>query len=148
MSQSNPSISPPKGHFFKGQFLQLVVLTLLIVGLAYLLDWERLSEISFAGISGTYWVIITILVAPIHQFYVWYVWRSELVYQSISPMFNGRGFRFYTIGFVIFLASRPILLLIVGIADYGSIELHWAIVWIVAPIMALLAAYTIYSVDR
>lgn len=138
----------PKTHFIKGQALHVLLMTVLIAMTSFLLDWGDLSETSFAGISGKNWVIASLAIVPLHQFYVWFIWRSELVYGNISSLFGGRGFKIYKKIFGLLFSARFALLFIIGLIDRGSLQIPALIQWVLTPIILLPVFYTLYSVLR
>jgi hypothetical protein len=135
-------------HFSKRQLLHLILYMLLLWGSLSLVNWNYLGKQSLWGISGTGLFTISLLMAPLHHFYVWFVWRSELCYQNISPLFGQNGFRAYSIGFGVIGIARVLSVLLVGIVDYQSLHLNWAILWAIVAIIAVLVFYTFYSVRR
>ena len=135
-------------HFYKGQLLHLILYVLLLGGSLGLVNCNYLEKQSLWIINGTDLFTISLLMAPLHHFYVWFVWRSELCYQNISPLFKGNGFRAYSIGFGIIAIARVLSVLFVGIADYQSLHLHWAILWTIIPVITLIVLYTLYSVRK
>jgi len=137
-----------KKHFYKGQLIHLVSYGALLTICLITVDWKALSQQSLWGIQGRLIFILSLAMAPLHHFYVWYVWRSELCYHRISPLFKGKGFRVYGVGFAVIALVRVLSVLLVGVADDSSIKMHWVLTWIDGPLMAALALYAVYSTHR
>jgi len=120
---------------------------LFIVCLSFI-ELKDLQTRSLRGMNGQSIFLVSLAMAPIHHFFVWFVWRGELCYQRISPLFGGKGFRIYAVGFAVIAIIRFLSVLLMGFIDAHSITIHWSITWILAPLMAALALYTIYSAMR
>jgi hypothetical protein len=135
-------------RFYHRQGLHLIGVVVIAGICFWLADWERLRNLSLLGVRGNIWFIASILSAGLHQFYVWYMWRSELLYNDISRRLGNQAFLIYAVGFGIFFFGRILILIGVGILDAGSLPMHWTLRWVLAPILFLLFAYTSYSVFR
>ncbi len=135
-------------HFYKGQFLHLVLYILLIGGSIGLVNWGYLGEQSLLGIRGTALFSISLFMAPLHHFYVWFFWRSELCYKNISPLFGGNGFRIYSLGFGFIAIARVLSVLLVGIVDYKTMPLNPVVFWPIVAVLSLPMLYTLYSVRK
>ena len=137
-----------KNHFFKGQIFHLISFAVLIGLCSILIPWGYMAAQTFWGINGALLCIISIVIAPLHQFYVWFAWRSELCFKRISPLCGGKGFRVYTVGFGILIIARALSIVSVGIADCQTLPLHWIIRWVIVTIMGLSILYTFYSIYK
>jgi hypothetical protein len=99
---------------------------------------------TFLGISALSWFMIAMSIPLVHQAYVWICWRSELCWKSIS---NSIGFRGYVILFFILIISR-LSVIVLCFVDYGSLYKPGWFAWILALILFIPGAYTMYSVKK
>ena len=99
---------------------------------------------TFLGINALTWFMIAMSVPIIHQAYVWFCWRSELCWQSIS---NTIGFKGYVIIFFILIISR-LSAIVLCFIDYGSLYKPGLLAWIISIILFIPGAYTMYSVKK
>ena len=98
----------------------------------------------FIGISALGWFMIAMSIPLIHQAYVWICWRSELCWKLIS---NTIGFKGYVILFFILIISR-LSAIVLCFVDYGSLYTPGWFAWILAIIIFIPGAYTMYSVKK
>jgi len=138
----------PLGHFFKGQFLQIIGFAILIWICLLLTSQIENQKGQWLGLTSMQWLYISMAVGIIHQFYVWLIWRLELCYGTISKVFKGMGFRLYTIGFSILILSRPFTVLALGISDYGSLNISPGLQVTLLILMIPPWVYAMYSITR
>jgi protein-S-isoprenylcysteine O-methyltransferase Ste14 len=117
------SLMNGKGGFFEGQIAHFVSLIILLVGVFYIFNWAEFSDGQLFGLSTNAWFWFGIAVPIVHQIYVLIVWRLELYGKHISNAFGANGFIFYCIGFSVLILLRPVSILLLGLADYGSLAL-------------------------
>ena len=99
---------------------------------------------TFIGISALGWFVVAMSVPLIHQVYVWICWRSELCWKSIT---NTIGLKGYVILFFILIISR-LSAIVLCFVDYGSLYKPGWFAWILAGIIFIPGAYTMYSVKK
>jgi len=99
---------------------------------------------TFIGISALGWFVVAMSVPLIHQVYVWICWRSELCWKSIT---NTIGLKGYVILFFILIISR-FSAIVLCFVDYGSLYKPGWFAWILAGIIFIPGAYTMYSVKK
>ncbi len=99
---------------------------------------------TFIGISALGWFVTAMSVPLIHQVYVWICWRSELCWKSIT---NTIGLKGYVILFFILIISR-LSAIVLCFVDYGSLYKPGWFAWILAGIIFIPGAYTMYSVKK
>ncbi len=83
-----------------------------------------------------------------HQIYVWLSWRAQLGWGVLSRWFGDWDLTIYGLFFIPLVLARPIVVLILGIADFGS--LSWGF-WgpiLIGFLLLLPSLYTIWSVFR
>ena len=88
--------------------------------------------------------MIAMSIPLIHQAYVWICWRSELCWKSIS---NTIGFKGYVILFFILIISR-LSAIVLCFVDYGSLYAPGWFTRILAIIIFIPGAYTMYSIKK
>ena len=129
--------------FFKGQIWHLGgTIVMFYIG-AQFVDLESNAN-TFIGISSLGWFMFAMSIPLIHQAYVWICWRSELCWKSIS---NTIGFKGYIILFFILMISR-LSAIVLCFVDYGSLYTPGWFAWILAIIIFIPGAYTMYSVKK
>ena len=129
--------------FFKNQILHLGgIIILFYIGVQFI-DLKS-STNTFFGISALSWFIIAMSIPLIHQAYVWICWRSELCWKAIS---NTIGFKGYIVLFFILIISR-LSAIVLCFVDYGSLYTPGWFAWILAIIIFIPGAYTIYSIKK
>ena len=133
--------------FFKGQLLNLLLLTALVI-IALALVVSPSPEGSFLGISTTAWFVASLTIPIVHQLFVWLVWRSELCFSAITRMLGRIGFTVYGVVFMLLLFLRPLAVLGLAVSDRGSIHLPVAATTLLPALLAIPAIYTLYSVAR
>ena len=131
------------GFFFKHQIWHVGGTVVLFYISAQFVDLN-VNTNTFVGISALNWFIIAMSIPLIHQSYVWICWRSELCWQSIS---NSIGFKGYIVIFFILIISR-LSAIVLCFVDYGSLYKPGWFAWILAFILFIPGAYTMYSVKK
>ena len=129
--------------FFKNQIVHLGgIIFLFYIGTQFV-DLENNTN-TFIGINALSWFIIAMSIPLIHQSYVWICWRSELCWKLISSTI---GFKGYVIIFFILIISR-LSAIVLCFIDYGSLYVPGWFAWILAIIIFIPGAYTMYSVKK
>ena len=129
--------------FFKNQIVHLGGTIFLFYIGAQFVDLENNTN-TFIGINASSWFIIAMSIPLIHQSYVWICWRSELCWKLISSTI---GFKGYVIIFFILIISR-LSAIVLCFVDYGSLYVPGWFAWILAIIIFIPGAYTMYSVKK
>jgi len=129
--------------FFKNQIWHLGGMILLFYIGSQIIDFENTSN-TFLGISTKNWFMFSMMIAILHQGYVWLCWRSELCWKTISRTI---GFKSYVVGFfIVFLLRFSTIGLCV--VDFASLFNPSFIAWIIAGIISVPVIYTLYSVHK
>ena len=129
--------------FFKNQIFHLGGTVFLFYICAQFVDLKNNTN-TFIGINALSWFIIAMSIPLIHQSYVWICWRSELCWKLISSTI---GFKGYVIIFFILIISR-LSAIVLCFVDYGSLYVPGWFAWILAIIIFIPGAYTMYSVKK
>ena len=131
------------GFFFKHQIWHLGgTIVFFYIGTQFV-DLESNTN-AFIGISALVWFMIAMSIPLVHQTYVWICWRSELCWKLIS---NTIGFKGYVILFFILMISR-LSAIVLCFVDYGSLYTPGWFTLILAIIIFIPGAYTMYSVKK
>ena len=139
----NRMIENKLNFFFKRQIWHIGgTIFLFYIGTQFV-DLEGNTN-TFLGIRPIVWFMIAMSIPLIHQAYVWICWRSELCWQLIS---NTIGFKGYVILFFILIISR-LSAIVLCFIDYGSLYKPGWLAWILALILFIPGAYTMYSVKK
>ena len=129
--------------FFKHQIWHMGGLIVLFYVGSKMADFKDNLNV-FLGISAKSWFMIAMSIPLIHQTYVWICWRSELCWKIIT---NSIGFKGYVILFFILMISR-LSAIVLCFVDYGSLYTPGWFAWILAIIIFIPGAYTMYSVKK
>lgn len=135
----------PKTEVFRGQVQHAMIAALLTVGACSLL---RDNGGSFLGLSTMTWAYTTIAVGLIHQSIVAVVFRLQLHFNILVRLFGDNALKIWAAIFLPFLVARPLLLVVVGIADYGSLGGDRDIQLITGALLLPLSAWTMHSVMK
>ncbi len=133
----------PKSTIFRGQIQHAMIAALLTIGTCSLL---RDNGGSFLGVTTITWAYITIAIGLIHQSIVAVVFRLQLHFDVMVRLFGDRALKIWAAIFLPLLGARPLLLVIVGISDYGSLGGNRSIQLVAGAVLILLVAYTMHSV--
>ena len=98
--------SAPKGFFFRGQVVHLLLLSILLVGACLLVDFHQLEQRQLLGVSTQVWFVVSLMVPIVHQVYVWLAWRSELCYGTVTNRLGSRAFMLYKVVFMALVLAR------------------------------------------
>lgn len=134
-----------KTEVFRGQVQHAMIAALLTVGACSLL---RDNGGSFLGLSTMSWAYTTIAVGLIHQSIVAIVFRLQLHFDIMVRLFGGNALKVWAAIFLPFLIARPLLLVVVGIADYGSLDGDRNMQLITGALLLPLAIWTMHSVMK
>jgi hypothetical protein len=125
----------------------LLGLLVLVYGLAVRLPGALTGELW--GLQTAVWLALAILDPIVHQLLVAYFWRAELHGGLISRRLGReRGFKLYKLLFTVFFAGRLVTMVLVGVANYGSLSLTPALAYGLALVLFVPAVYLFYSVAR
>jgi len=129
--------------FFKNQIWHIGGLVILFYLGCQMVDFENNLNV-FLGISAKNWFLFSMMTPFLHQVYVWFCWRSELCWKTISRTI---GFKAYVLIFFIIAILR---LSSIGLCfvDYGSWFTPGWIAWSISVLIFIPFIYTIYSIKK
>jgi hypothetical protein len=132
---------------FKKQAQHILMLFILLVSVYFLAMADLLSG-QLWGMSTQTWFWIAVSIPVFHQIIVALLWRAELYHRKMTDWFGTRAFTVFKAVFGILFIGRPITLIILGISNMNTLHLNPALAYILAFIMFVPFAYTMYSVFR
>ncbi|QSH40087.1 methyltransferase [Lentisphaerota bacterium ZTH] len=125
-----------------------VFILLILLGLVFWLSNDNFSYGQLWGISTDVWVILTLAVTVIHQFYVWFCWRTELHLKLLTGWWGKSAYNKYVVVFFIFLILRPILVILLAVSNRETISISYTVRWVLCLLLGFMAVYTMISVKR
>jgi hypothetical protein len=113
-----------KDKLFKNQLYHLLA-WIALGGLLYMESRRYADAGAFKvwGLSANRWLLISWILAFLHQGWIWLFWRLELFYGKVSQWLGDRGFLLYRIGFVTFALTRLLSLVLVAFAAPDTLSL-------------------------
>ena len=133
---------------FERQLRHYLLLPILLIALVVISSTEGFLTGDFLGVSTTTWFLLAIAVPILHQFYVWFCWRTELHYSLITKLFGRPGFVLYSTVFLILLVLRFILITLLAISNRNSLGANVIILWALSILFWLISLYVFYSILR
>ena len=133
---------------FEKQLWHYLLLPVLLVGLVVVSSTEGFLAGDFLGVGTRAWFLLAVAVPIVHQFYVWFCWRTQLHYSLITKLFGRAGFVIYSIIFLIFLISRLTLLIFLAISNKNSLDANPMLLYGLSIVFWLLGLYVFYSIQK
>lgn len=130
---------------FKKQGWHLLSLVASLVILSLVVDAQFPSG-QLWGIRTGIWFWVAVAVPIVHQIVVPLIWRGELYHRWMTKNFGEKAFLVYKVIFTIFLVGRPISLILLGLANKNTLPLNPIFAYLLAFLLFLPAAYSMYSV--
>ena len=132
---------------FEGQVRHIILLFGLVPGAIYL-ALPALDGTSWLGIPDYNWFYAVIIVAVVHQLVGWFVLRTQLVFSLFSRLFGKYDMVAWGSIFFPLILLRPILVIVLGLADAGSLDSFRSIQIVLGLILLLPVVYTGWSIER
>ncbi len=130
---------------FEKQAQHYLLLIVLLVGIYFLATGDVLSG-QLWGISTQTWLWIAVATPVLHQIVVALLWRAELYHHKMTDWFGEKAFPVFKVVFAILFVARPITLILLGISNANTLNLNPPFAYILAVILFVPFAYTMYSV--
>lgn len=134
-------------YFFKGFWLH-VILTVFLVASAWVFAASSLGDGQFLGVTDTQWFWWGLGLSILHQVLVWLVFRGQLGWGILTRWFGKHGLKIWGAVFLPLLASRPLMILGLALADRDSMSLPRALQVTLGIALLLPSLYAMYSVMR
>jgi len=109
----------PKREIFRGQMQHAMIAVLITAGACSLLKG---SDTRYLGLNPIAWGNLAIAVSLFHQSMVALVFRLQLHLDLMNRLFGERALKIWGAMFLPFLIARPVVLLVAGLADAGSLS--------------------------
>ncbi|MGI9516001.1 MAG: methyltransferase [Pirellulaceae bacterium] len=133
---------------FEKQWLHLLLLAGLLIGVSLIWRTDALHEGQLWGVTTTTWLLMAISVAVAHQVVVWFCWRTELHGSLLSRTMGKHGFTLYATLFAVLGLTRIALVFAIAVSNAGTLPLPETLGGVLAIGLAIPALYTFYSVER
>ena len=133
---------------FEKQLWHYLLLPVLLTGLVIISSTEGFLRGDFLNVSTKTWFLLAAAIPIVHQFYVWFCWRTQLHYSLITKLFGRAGFVCYSIIFLIFLISRLTLLIFLAISNKNSLDANPILLYGLSIVFWLLGLYVFYSIQK
>ena len=130
---------------FEKQGQHYLLLVVLLLGVYFLATGDVLSG-QLWGISTQTWLWIAVATPVLHQIVVVLLWRAELYHHKMTNWFGEKAFPVFKVIFAVLFVARPITLILLGISNANTLNLNPAFAYILAVILFVPFAYTMYSV--
>ena len=135
-------------NIFEKQLLHVLFLIFSGIGICLVGSIERIGEGSLWGIDTMHWLYLLVGTTVIHQFFMWFCWRSELYSGLLSRWFGKNAFTVYAVLFFMLILTRPVFMIFLAISNRGTLPLNRAFGMSTAIILAVPSIYLFYSVGR
>jgi len=133
---------------FEKQIYNYLGLSVLLIIIVYFTNWPGVFDGELWELSIIFWFWFSIGIVIIHQFCVWFVWRTELHLKLISKWFGKRAFLIWTILFNILFISRFLFVFVLGYTNRGTWDINPILGWVLIFIILMPAIYTFYSIKK
>jgi hypothetical protein len=130
---------------FEKQGWYFFFLGLLLVAVAFLARGNVLDG-HLWGIDTQTWLWTAIAVPVAHQVMVALLWRGQLHYGWMTNWFGKNDFLVFKALFTVLFVARPVLLILLGISNFGTLTMKPFLAYVLAGILLIPFAYTMYSV--
>lgn len=122
--------------FFRGQLFHLCALLVL------------LPVANALAPTGGGWFQAALWIAVLHQVYVWFGWRAQIMGKVLSRLWGDNDFRIWKATFLPLLIARPVLILILAIQNTGTLAMEPSLAITLGLLLLIPALYTGWSVHR
>jgi len=130
---------------FEKQGWHFIFLFLLLIGVVFLARGDVLAG-QLWGISTQAWLWIAVAVPVAHQVMVGLLWRGQLYRNWMTNWFGKNDFLVFKVLFTTLFVARPLSIILVGISNYGTLGLSPVLAYVLAGILFIPFAYTMFSV--
>lgn len=139
------SVNAPPGHFTQGQLPHILLLAALLPGV-WALGTPSLDGSSFLGLDERVWFYAAVGVPVVQQLGVAALWRAQLSHSMLTKLFGDNGFVVWGVVFFPLLVARPLSVLGLGIANFGSLPLPSWLALTLGALLLVPAMWTMHSV--
>jgi hypothetical protein len=136
------------GRIWERQWLHALGLIVLLGTCGWAAQLPNVRQGSLWGLRAIYWYWIAILVAVLHQVYVWLCWRIELNGMGLTRVFGSHAFQVFAVGFALIGLCRVLSVFVLALANQDSLTLNPLWMKVAACVALLPGLYLFYSVKR
>lgn len=133
---------------FEKQIYNYLGLFILLVIIVYFTNWSGVYTGELWGLRTKFWFWLSIGIVILHQFYAWFVFRTELHLGLMNKWFGKRAFLIWAILFTILLISRFLFVFILGYVNRNTLGISPVLAWGLTLIILIPAIYTFYSIKK
>lgn len=130
---------------FEKQGQHFFLLLVLLLSVYFLAKGDILSG-QLWGIGTQTWLWIAIATPVLHQIMVVLLWRAELYHNKMTEWFGDKAFSVFKAIFTVLFVGRPVTLILLGISNANTLDLNPTLAYILAGILLIPFAYTMFSV--
>ena len=130
---------------FEKQAQHYIFLAILLAGVYFFARGDVLAG-QLWGIGTQNWLWIAVATPVLHQVAVALLWRAELYHHKMTELFGDKAFSVFRVIFVILFIGRPLTLILLAISNMNTLLLDPVIAYVLAAILFIPFAYTMYSV--
>jgi len=130
---------------FEKQGQHYFLLLVLFLGVYFLATGDVLSG-QLWGLSTQTWLWIAVVTPVLHQIVVALLWRAELYHHKMTDWFGDSAFYVFKVIFTVLFVGRPVTLILLGISNADTLNLNPVLSYLMAILLFIPFAYTMYSV--
>jgi hypothetical protein len=134
--------------FLEKQGFHLLAAAISGIVLAWAAGLDVISSGSLWGWDTAIWYWLTAAVPVVHQAYVMIVWRWQLVSNGPTRLLGDKAFPLYGVVFMILFALRLVMIILLALANRGSLSVSPSLVGVLIVVVAVPSLYVLYSVGR
>lgn len=133
---------------FEKQIYHYLGLIILLSIVAFFTRLPGMYSGELSGLGTKFWFWLSIGEVILHQFYAWFVFRTELHLGLMHRWFGKRAFLVWAVSFVILLVLRFLFVFLLGYSNRGTWDIHPALAWGLTLMIMIPAIYTFYSIKK
>lgn len=134
--------------FFEKQGFHLLAAAFSGIVLAWAAGFDTISSGSLWGWGTPTWYWLAAAVPVVHQAFVMIVWRWQLVAEGPTRWLGDKAFPLYGVLFMILFAARLVMIVLLALANRGSLHASAALIGVLSLVVAVPSLYVLYSVGR
>jgi hypothetical protein len=132
---------------FERQGWHLISLLVLLAFVVFL-GQGAVMEGSFLGVTTRVWLWIAIAIPVAHQIIIGLLWRGQLYHGWMTRWFGEYDFLVFKVIFTVLFVARPIAIILLAIANRNTLPLEPLVAYVLAALLFIPFAFTMYSVLR
>lgn len=126
---------------FERQWLHASFIAASLAGVALVSDIGEVGHGQLWGVPTPVWLWLSVLLAIIHQVFVWFCWRTQLHGSLLTRALGNLGFPAYAVGFSVLGISRAAVVFILAISNRNTLPLDPTALKMIAAVAAIPAVY-------